>query len=873
MALSEGYATRSFHIFACLCSLIGPLFACNKTAMGVSVRRSVSILFYLLLALIATVFSNYRISISVDFNDPTRVLATSALDREVRSMKAGGGYAAKADTPTPVVSSLTKQTIPKQPVKEIQVDTRFPSTELVLLRAIGNPLPPRHDSEQAINNLKFTLENEYEYPHLEKQWVLNRLADEDLVTRLADLMESHGQKYTVIPFNLTEYDEVQYRFDYKNPGGDVVHSPKYASHEVRLSVDEAVNQDKNVFVTNQNAARNTMVELGQAYAGVDWVLPWDGNCFLHPSAYQDIYQKLQAMPSTHKYAVTPMNRAMTNEEVLQDLYNPKPIEEPQVIFHKTAIGRFHPLLRYGRRNKVEFLQRLKVKGPWDKWPPLFDYETKHLGPFFQLIPDLQQDEPTKEVGWVTRLSSGKQHLEVKGSIIARGIMRFESIISLLGKLDTRAATELHGYQAGQLLYYDEESLVRDRQLYNDGDMQVKSVVEDLLHLARQAITAGPWSVMDKPDDSVAVSGDKHDYFHLSPYFWPDERKQRTNPNHMWKLRDGKRYPGTKLYEEGSEKFDRTRVKDFHYNTTILGLAYFMTGEKQYAEVAAQNVRTWFLDPETRMNPNMKYSQVRNGYNHNTGTSTGIIEMKDLYFLLDAVHLIERDGFLTDIEQQDLRAWLAEYLDWLENSEIGREEYSQKNNHGLYFDVQAVAITSFINDTAKMIWYLERSTSRLLAHSKDDGSMPQELSRPICEHYQMFTLQGWSILSRMAQTVNRNLWIYQMSNGTSPLCRAAKYAVPFFGREKKCENSTEVDENVTRWWPLLQDSKYYCPSLRNQDQHWPIAWSPKATQRPPGSSYEMPNLFDPHDAIAPFWNLGLVYGNLTWPSSIATTKLR
>jgi hypothetical protein len=36
---------------------------------------------------------------------------------------------------------------------------------------------------------------------------------------------------------------------------------------------------------------------------------------------------------------------------------------------------------------------------------------------------------------------------------------------------------------------------------------------------------------------------------------------------------------------------------------------------------------------------------------------------------------------------------------------------------------------------------------------------------------------------------------------------------------------------------------------------------------------MPNLFDPHDAIAPFWNLGLVYGNLMLPSIIATNKSR
>jgi hypothetical protein len=164
-------------------------------------------------------------------------------------------------------------------------------------------------------------------------------------------------------------------------------------HDSHYQVDEAINQDKNLYVTNQNAARNAMIQIGQTYSSeVDWILPWDGNCFLHPSAYQELYQVLQSMPPTHKYAFTSMNRAAQNEEVLEKVYVPHTIEEPQVIFHKTAQARYHPKLRYGRRNKVELLQRLKVTGPWDKWSPYMKWEERNLGPFFENIPDLQDME-------------------------------------------------------------------------------------------------------------------------------------------------------------------------------------------------------------------------------------------------------------------------------------------------------------------------------------------------------------------------------------------------------------------------------------------------------------------------------------------------
>ena len=789
-------------------------------------------------------------------------------------------------------NTLTKNVeikIPKQPVKEIWIDPNLPIVKILLLRAIGNALPPRHNPEQAYENLKFTLEHEYEFPHLEKIWVMNRIIDTTLLRRLEALLESHHQTYLVIPFELTEYAKINYRFDYFNPRGDIVHDNKYVRGKMRgkkdssYQVDEAIYQDKNLFVTNQNAVRNFMIDYGQNHSQhSDWILPWDGNCFIHPNAYQEIYTSLQKMPSnTHKYAFTSMNRAQSNDEVLQEDYIPHPIEEPQVAFHKTAVGRFHPLLRYGRRNKVEFLQRLKIKGPWDSWSPFLEWEKMHLGPFNQPIPDLppyKNNTKIRKAGFVTRLASGQQHLEVKGTIHARGVSRFESMALLLGKLDTRVAIELFGYRPGQLVFYHEDALERDRELYRKGDTRVRALVSQLETLAQDALKAGPWSVTDKPDDSVAASGDKHDYYHLSPYYWPRTPELAKDPTHQWKRRDGIRFPGTELYEPGSEKFDRTRVKDMQYNTTVLGLAYYMTGNEEYANVAARNIRTWFLDPETRMNPHMKYAQVKRGYNNNTGISFGIIEMKDLYFMLDAVRIVQREGFLTEEDQSELRAWFTEYLKWMETSEIGKDEYIQKNNHGLYFDVQAVAVASFINDTAKMIWYAERSTSRLLAHIAQDGSMPQELLRPTCEHYQMFTLQGWSILSRLLVPLRRNRWTVPPSTANAhpdsnkdpetftPLCRAAKYAIPFFGRTSRCKKSTESGENTERWWPLLQDARYNCPSLDKTDIQWPISWFPRSARRPPGSSFEMPFMYDPHDGIAPFWNLGLLHANKTWQAS-------
>jgi hypothetical protein len=82
------------------------------------------------------------------------------------------------------------------------------------------------------------------------------------------------------------------------------------------------------------------------------------------------------------------------------------------------------------------------------------------------------------------------------------------------------------------------------------------------------------------------------------------------------------------------------------DTTVLALAWRATGRDAYARHAAELLRRWFLDPETRMNPHLTYAQVRGRWPGDTGAKSGLIEMKDLYYLLDAVRLVERRRALT-----------------------------------------------------------------------------------------------------------------------------------------------------------------------------------------------------------------------------------
>ena len=132
-----------------------------------------------------------------------------------------------------------------------------------------------------------------DFPDLTKWWVLNRIANETLQQLLESILKEHGQNYNIIPFNMTEYSKLRYRFDVQND--------KQVSTEFKL----APFHDKILYITNQNNARNYMIDFVQSFfPQLDWILPWDATFFLHSNASQAISQALQPMPPTYQYSVT-----------------------------------------------------------------------------------------------------------------------------------------------------------------------------------------------------------------------------------------------------------------------------------------------------------------------------------------------------------------------------------------------------------------------------------------------------------------------------------------------------------------------------------------------------------------------------------------
>src|SRR5262245_38507214 len=248
---------------------------------------------------------------------------------------------------------------------------------------------------------------------------------------------------------------------------------------------------------------------------------------------------------------------------------------------------------------------------------------------------------------------------------------------------------------------DAKQLQAAKEHLRKGDQTLAPALAKLERDAQQALTAGPFSVVSK--DVTPPSGDKHDYMSQAPYFWADPAKPNGLP---YIRRDGERNP------EINKISDHRVMDEMVAAVETLALAYYLKGAEAQADKAARLLRAWFLDPATRMNPNLEYAQGIPGIN--TGRGIGLIETRGLTRVVDAVGLLAGAKAWTDADQRGVQDWYAKFLQWMRESKNGRDENAAKNNHGTYYDLQAVSFALFLGKKDLSISILQTARGKRIA---------------------------------------------------------------------------------------------------------------------------------------------------------------
>lgn len=299
--------------------------------------------------------------------------------------------------------------------------------------------------------------------------------------------------------------------------------------------------------------------------------------------------------------------------------------------------------------------------------------------------------------------------------------------------------------------------------------------------APQTITAFP---------AARSSGGLHDFFSEGDYWWPDP----AHPGGPYIQRDGMTNPDN--FVEHRRAMLRLSVQ-----VPELVAAWKLTGDKRYADHAAAHLRAWFIDPATRLNPNLQYAQAIFG--RSTGRGIGIIDTVHLVEVARAIEVLETGDALTRADQARITQWFTDYLKWITESKNGHDERDAKNNHGSCWLLQVAAFAHLTGNQELLAYARERFKTVLLpTQLAGDGSLPLELKRTKPYAYALFDLEALATLCEILSTPADNLWTYAMPDGRS-MAKAMAWMFPYI--RDKSSWPLKPDVMYDREWPMRQAS--------------------------------------------------------------------
>jgi hypothetical protein len=306
----------------------------------------------------------------------------------------------------------------------------------------------------------------------------------------------------------------------------------------------------------------------------------------------------------------------------------------------------------------------------------------------------------------------------------------------------------------------------------------------ILQAADAALAQAPVTIT--AFSSPRSSGGLHDFYSEGDYWWPDP----AHPGGPYIQRDGLTNPDNFVAH-------RRALVGFSVQVPALVAAWKISGERRYAQHAAAHLRAWFIDPATRLNPNLQYAQAISG--KTTGRGIGIIDTVHLVEVARAIEVLQTSDVLSAEEQGQIKRWFTDYLRWLTTSKNGQEERDAKNNHGSCWLLQVAAFAHLTGDQQLLAYARERFKTVLLpTQLAADGSLPLELKRTKPYGYALFDLEALAALCQILSTPQDNLWTYATPDGRS-MAKAVAWMAPYIRDKGK--------------WPLPPDVMY--------DKEWPM----------------------------------------------------
>jgi hypothetical protein len=305
--------------------------------------------------------------------------------------------------------------------------------------------------------------------------------------------------------------------------------------------------------------------------------------------------------------------------------------------------------------------------------------------------------------------------------------------------------------------------------------------------------------------AIRSKGGKHDYYSEGRYWWPDS----TNLDGPYIRKDGLSNP--LLFKK-----HKSAVKDFEKIISTLTIATMQRGDGKYLPQILKHLDAWFVNPETRMNPTLRYAQAIKGIVD--GRGIGMIDVIGFINIANSVRLLNRTGMIKDEEITEVRKWFDDFAVWANTHPYGIDEKNNNNNHSTWWGAQMAAY-ALVAENEDLMDVVEQQFKRQLSIQMEaDGSFPDELARTKPSHYTNYNLFAWTSFAHLFANSNFNPWEYKCDKGS--IMKAINYTYRFFVDPSKWTKTTDLETE----FDSSNTDFLYLTYLKTNDNQYFEEWS-------------------------------------------------
>ncbi|NYF80503.1 alginate lyase family protein [Granulicella arctica] len=217
--------------------------------------------------------------------------------------------------------------------------------------------------------------------------------------------------------------------------------------------------------------------------------------------------------------------------------------------------------------------------------------------------------------------------------------------------------------------------------------------------------------------------------------------------------------------EGLTAFTAHRDAVFNFSRRIadLAAAFHLTHDDRYAAHAALHLHAWFIDPATRMTPDLTHAATIPG--DPKPHFEGILDTVFFAELAQAIPFLASSNSLSTEHLSQIKAWFAAYLQWLTTSRLAALAREQKDHHGTSWLLQSAAYARLTQNEAVLSDLRHQfKTVTLRAQIVTTGTFPHELTTPYPYRNSLFNLDLLAASCLLLSSQFESLWEFELQDG-------------------------------------------------------------------------------------------------------------